>query len=71
MQDVPHPDGHGWQIVDGKLALKWTEGDLMPQVLTDVLVEEPDLHDLDQMDDDEVENLLDVIFDSDDDRDDD
>lgn len=43
----------------------------MPQELTDVLVEEPDLHDLDQMDDDEVENLLDVIFDSDDDHDDD
>ena len=39
----PQPNGHGWGIADGKLEYQWTENNLMPQELIDILVEEEDL----------------------------
>ena len=65
MQRIPHPDGHGWEIEDGRLTIKWTDGDLMPQELTDILVEQPDQEDQDDSEDDEMENMYDVIFEED------
>ena len=56
MQRIPQPDTHGWEIEDGRLTIKWTDGDLMPQELTDILVEQPDREDQDDSEDDEMEN---------------
>ena len=61
--NVPSPQGHGWDSVDGKLEIKWTEGNLMPQELIDVLVETPDTNPGDE-EAPEFVNLVDVIFES-------
>ena len=39
VHDVPSPSGHGWQIENDKLELKWTDNELMLQELVDVLVD--------------------------------
>ena len=62
MQCIPKPDGHGWIIEDGRLTIKWSNGDLMPQDLADILVEKPDWEDQDDMEADEKQNMYDVIF---------
>ena len=59
--NIPSPDGHGWEVIDGQLEIKWTEGDLLPQELVDVLVDEPDQnHEADEVD--EFEDFTDVIY---------
>ncbi len=67
LQTFPQPNGHGWDTNDGKLEYQWTEYNLMPQELVDILVEEEDSVDQDdgkQEDDDyETANLRDIIFD--------
>ena len=83
---IPPPDGHGWEIKDGKLDYKWTAGELMPEELSDVLVEEPetDTDEEEQQEEeedttqeeeeeeeeslgeeDELLNLLDIIYETD------
>lgn len=69
MQRIPQPDDHGWEAEDGRLTIKWTDGDLMPQELTDILVEQPDQEDQDDSEDDEM-NMYDVIFEEDEEDDD-
>jgi len=46
---------------DGQLSIRWTEGDLLPQELVNVLIESPDVY---GQDDEclELENLDDIIF---------
>ena len=35
---IPNPvDGHGWTLVDGNIEPLWTDGDVLPQQLTDIL----------------------------------
>ena len=62
---IPGPSGHGWQITEGQLSIKWTENDLMPQEL--VLMEEPEQSDVQEEEEiPDIVNLTDIIFDSDD-----
>jgi len=46
---------------DGQLSIRWTEGDLLPQELVNVLTESPDVF---GQDDEclELENIDDIIF---------
>ena len=38
---VPRPDdGHGWTIDDGIIKPEWTDGEVMPRQLVDILEEE-------------------------------
>ena len=60
---LPPPEEHGWELVDGKLDFKWTEGLLMPQEPVDVLLEGPE-HTLVDDSEPEVNSLVDVIFDN-------
>ena len=71
--DIPLPAGHGWRMNDGVLSINWFEGDLLPKELTDVLVSnETAVEEYDDSEDDtsvEYNNLVDVIFSSDDEDD--
>ena len=40
--NIPEPCGHGWDVTNGKLEIKWTSGNLMPQELVDLVIEAPD-----------------------------
>ena len=81
--EVPSPVGCGWRLDGGELSIDWTYGDIMPQQLLDVL-RTPDDNDAAEEDelnydyevfeneveeDCEVDNILDVIFDDDQDDD--
>ena len=48
--DIPQPeDGHGWVLVDGVLAHKWTDDEMLPKELVDMVVEQGEQdEDLDQ-----------------------
>ena len=59
--NIPSPENNGWDIVDGKLELKWTEGELMPKELTEVLTAESEEM-FEEDDDPEFESLADMIF---------
>ena len=57
------PDGHGWYQENGKLAYQWTDGDLMPKELVNVLIEElPDNEENEE--DPEIVSYTDEIYDS-------
>ena len=73
--DIPSPVGAGWQLdADDNIAVQWIEGDVMPQQLVDILeCTQPDSEDIsteeileqfgDEVEeDDEVDNILDIIF---------
>ena len=50
--DIPAPtDGHGWDINEGVLEPKWNSGDILPQNIVDLLVEEGDFEDAEEEDD--------------------
>ena len=37
---IPRPDGHGWNTnVEGELEICWTNGNLMPQELADIITD--------------------------------
>lgn len=65
MQRIPPPDGYGWELEDGPLTVKWTEGDLMLQELTDILVEHPHQEDQNDSEEDDMKNMYSVIFEED------
>ena len=63
--DISPPDGHGWYQVNGKLAYQWTDGDLMPKELVDVITEElRDDEDEQNEEDPEIVSYIDEIYDS-------
>lgn len=38
--NLPSSDGHGWDLTDGlTIEIVWTEGDLLPQELEDIVVD--------------------------------
>ena len=53
---------HGWNIVNGKLTTKWSEADLIPQELIDVLVSEGPQEDADQEEEAVLLDLSNAIF---------
>lgn len=75
--DIPSPVGAGWQLdADDNVAVHWIEGNVRPQQLVDILeCNQPDSEDnseeiLEQFgdeveEDDEVDNILDIIFEDD------
>ena len=58
---LPSANGHGWQIIDGKLQIKWTDGLFMPQELVDILIDQPEMEEEDEHPPDFV-NFEDVYF---------
>jgi len=73
---LPSPDGHGWvKDADGNLHIDWIEGDMIPQTLVDIL-EDADVEDEQAVsfeateEDDEVDNIIDIVFSADEDDDD-
>ena len=61
---ISQPDGHGRATEHEKLEFKWTEGDLLPHELGEVLVEEPE-H-TPEAEESPGLNRTDIVFDSDD-----
>ena len=91
MLEIPPPTGLGWQLDDsGLLSVKWTDGDIMPKDLVDILASsetgetDPDEYSRGNLmgtdapectleayleaveEEDEIDNMLDVIFDDED-----
>lgn len=74
--NIPQPEEHGWRIASGQLEINWTDGDLMPQDLVDLLPEddqgsndhqeEDQEEDQEENDPPELHNWTDIIFESDD-----
>ena len=73
--DITSPIGCGWMLdAEGKLAIDWISGDVMPQQLVDILeanesdlqntTDEDDVEELVE-EDDEIDNILDIIFEDD------
>ena len=63
--DIPPSDGHGWYQENGKLAYQWTDGDIMPKELVDVLIEElPDDEDEENEENPVIVSYIDEIYDS-------
>ena len=60
--NIPWSEGHGWEIINGKLTTKWSEADLMPQELIGVLVSEYPQEDADQKEEAVILDLSDIIF---------
>jgi hypothetical protein len=78
--DIPSPVGNGWKLDDdGDLSIEWTAGDVLPQKLIDILASteteqsssetsqrsDNEPFELDIEEDDEVDNIIDMIFDDD------
>ena len=61
VQNLPPADGHGWCTTDGKLEIKWTEGDMLPQELVDIMLDEPEQSE-GQEELPELYNLTDTVF---------
>ena len=61
--DIPHPDGHGWKIGDeSNLTYVWTDGDILPPELSDILSQQQL-----ESEDDDNDDIIDVEFDNSDD----
>ena len=57
---IPGPDGRGWNTnVEGELELCWTNGNLMPQELTDIITDPLNPSTVD------CEDISDVVFEGD------
>ena len=64
---IPGPDGHGWNTnVEVELEICWTNGNLMPQILADIITGplSPSSEDEEDVTDD-YEDISDVIFEND------
>jgi len=71
--NIPPPDGFRWETTeDGFIKIVWNDGDIMPQKLVDILESESSddaQHcDAEIEEDSEVENILDIIFEVDEDE---
>ena len=62
---IPQLDGHGWDTEHKKLESKWTEGDLLPQELVEVLVDESEQTPK-EGEKARIVTLTDIVFDTDD-----
>ena len=63
---IPGPEGHGWNTnVEGELEICWTNGNLMPQELADIITDplNPSSEDEDVSVD--YEDISDVVFEND------
>jgi hypothetical protein len=71
---MPSPVGNGWKESEDKtLEVEWTDGDVMPRQLVDILVcdqlsngsatEEHQSVSEDMIEEDELDNILDIVFD--------
>ena len=64
---IPRPDGHDWNTnVEGELEICWTNGNLMPQELTDIITGplNPSSEDEEDVTVD-YEDISDVVFEND------
>ena len=60
--DVPSPvDGHGWQLVSGHLEPLWIDGNFVPQVVVDSVID--DNQDKQDFDDNPEEYFMDDVHD--------
>ena len=62
---LPEPaDGHGWCLVDGHIDYQWTDGDVVPVELADLLVDEgtAEMSDIDDAEDCNLENSIDSEY---------
>ena len=61
-EDIAPPCRQGWEMDDGQLSIRWTEGDLLPQELVNVPTVSPGIYS--RMDDEylELENLDGIVF---------
>ena len=70
--NIPPPDGFRWETTeDGFIKIVWNDGDIMPQKLDILESESSDdaQHcDAEIEEDSEVENILDIIFEVDEDE---
>ena len=75
---IPSPAGCGWKFEGENLFVDWTDGDIMPQKLIDILASEEnpreytsddgdyENHEEEEIEEDEeVDNILDIIFEDD------
>ena len=60
MPGLQEPDAHGWDITAGKIAIKWTDGELMPQELAEILVDADEDEEEEERDIDESMSLADI-----------
>ena len=60
--DIPSPCGQGWEMDDGHLSIKWTESDLLPQELVNVLTENPGTFDQIDGETPQLDSLDDIVF---------
>ena len=70
---IPHPAGHGWKTEGGGILMYvWTDGDIVPPELSDILSQHPledegaDTNDITEF---EFDNNYDIIYEDDDDDD--
>ena len=64
-------DGHGWTCADGVMQPKWTDGEILPHQLVDILEDTvAELHGSDEDDDKEVDSTSDEEYDESDSSDD-
>jgi len=71
--DLPSPSGNGWKTEeDGSLAVEWFQDDMMPADLVDVLgstsdvaAQDTEVEGIILEEDDEVDNVVDVLFEED------
>jgi hypothetical protein len=63
--NIPTPEGYGWKCnAEGCLQIQWSEGDIMPQQLIDVLhTTTEEVCEVEE--DDEIDNIIDVVFEDD------
>ena len=68
--DLPSPVGCGWTIDDANLLhVDWTDGDIIPKDVVDILADSTCVSaEEDVEEDDVVDNILDYVFDDDDDE---
>jgi hypothetical protein len=66
--NIPSPIGLGWQLSEGAIAIQWTEGDILPQQLVDILSSKSDSTEIEEQEDYETDNFVDVVFSDDEDE---
>ena len=63
---IPGPHGRGWNTVEGELEICWTNGNLIPQELADIITDplSPSSEDEEDVTVD-YEDISDVVFEND------
>ena len=65
--EISSPIGNGWKMDDDKLIIQWNNEEILPPELIDILSAEPEhvLSDDEEIEDIEVNNYDDIIFEED------